>query len=245
MEDNKPGKIFAAIPAIMAEIGAVEKLHRNKDQGYMFRSVDDVYAAVQPLMAKHKVFSVPTILEDFSKERQSKSGTHMEHRVLKIQYRFYADDGSYIDAIVYGEGLDTSDKASNKALAVADKYATCQIFKIPTSDAKDPDTETLEAVPKKKPEPIPAPKFTETELFHKCQDGLVLLRDEKAIDVDTFTKDMAELESIKADYDLLSLYYKTVRERYVMAKKAKKSEPVVSKPEYLEKPVLEYPKEIF
>ena len=218
--ENAKGKIFTAIPTIMAEIGSVEKMHRNKDQGYMFRSIDDVYAAAQPIMAKHGVFSVPTILEDFSKERQSKSGTHMEHRILKIQYRFYADDGSFVDSIVYGEGLDTSDKASNKALAVADKYATCQVFKIPTSDAKDPEIETLEAVPKKKPEA--KREFTLVQLFRKCQDGLLLLRDEKHIDVDMFTKDMAELERVKDDYAALLLFYNATKNQYSAAKKASK-----------------------
>ena len=47
-----------------------------------------------------------------------------------------------------GEGMDSGDKASNKALAVAFKYACFQVFCIPTEEMKDPDAECHETAPK-------------------------------------------------------------------------------------------------
>jgi len=55
MEKNK---IFQQIPLIMAEIDPVAKSRSNQAQGYKFRGIDDVYAAVQATLAKHKVFPV-------------------------------------------------------------------------------------------------------------------------------------------------------------------------------------------
>ena len=41
-----------------------------------------------------------------------------------------------------GEGMDSGDKATNKAMAIAFKYACFQVFCIPTEEMKDPDEET-------------------------------------------------------------------------------------------------------
>ena len=43
----------------------------------------------------------------------------MIYSVCKIRYTFFAVDGSSISAIVVGEGMDTGDKATNKAMATA------------------------------------------------------------------------------------------------------------------------------
>lgn len=39
--------------------------------------------------------------------------------------------------------MDTGDKASNKAMSSAMKYALCQIFCIPTANMPDPDGESF------------------------------------------------------------------------------------------------------
>ena len=45
-------------------------------------------------------------------------------------------------AVVQGEGMDSGDKSSNKAMSVAFKYACFQVFCIPTEEMKDPDADT-------------------------------------------------------------------------------------------------------
>ncbi len=59
-----------------------------------------------------------------------------------MKYTFYAEDGSHIEAVVVGEGMDSGDKATNKAMSAAFKYACFQVFCIPTEEMKDPDAET-------------------------------------------------------------------------------------------------------
>lgn len=141
-------QIYEAIPKIMAEIGAIGKESRNKQQGFMYRGVDDVMNALQPLLYKHGVFVVPEILEQKREERQTKLGGNLIYSVCTIKYTFYAADGSFVTASVIGEGMDSGDKATNKAMAIAFKYAFFQVFCIPTKEMKDPDGESHEVTSK-------------------------------------------------------------------------------------------------
>ena len=141
-KENKTGLIFKKIPAIMAEVPSIAKDRKNAQQGYSFRGIDDVYCALHDLLAKHRVFTVPEVLSEESTMKTSKAGSVAIYRILKIKYTFYAEDGSYISATVIGEGADYSDKASNKAMSVAHKYALLQVFCIPTNDPKDPEVDS-------------------------------------------------------------------------------------------------------
>lgn len=137
-------KIFGAIAAVIADVGAVAKDKVNTQQGFKYRSVDDVFNALHPALAKNKVFIVPRILEQQREAAVTKSGSKMTLVICKIKFTFYAEDGSHIESIIIGEGLDTGDKATNKAMAIAYKYACFQVFCIPTEEMVDPDSERPE-----------------------------------------------------------------------------------------------------
>lgn len=141
--------IYQSITKIMEEVPAIGKEQVNKQQGFKFRGIDDVMNALQPLLAKNKVFIVPEILEQTREERQTTKGGNLIYSICKIKYKFYAEDGSSIEAITIGEGMDSGDKATNKAMAIAMKYALFQVFCIPTEEMKDPDSETPEPSTKK------------------------------------------------------------------------------------------------
>lgn len=134
--------IYGSIAKIMEEVPAISKDKRNAQQGFMYRGIDDVMNAFQPLLAKHKVFIVPQVLEQKREERTTSKGSTLLYSICTIKYTFYAEDGSYIEAITVGEGMDSGDKATNKAMAIAMKYALFQVFCIPTED--DPDGEAQE-----------------------------------------------------------------------------------------------------
>lgn len=150
MDEKKIGLIYEKIPAIMKEIQAIGKNRKNEAQKYSFRGVDDVYNEAHDIFAKHKVFTVPTVLDSHHEERKSKSGSTLIYRIYTIKYTFYAEDGSFIEATVIGEGMDTGDKAGNKAMSVAHKYALLQVLLIPTDEPKDPENEShqLNGAPK-------------------------------------------------------------------------------------------------
>ena len=136
--------IYESITKIMEEVPAIGKTKTNKTQGFKFRGIDDVMNALQPLLSKNKVFIVPEILEQIREERTTQKGGNLIYSICKIKYKFYAEDGSNIEAITIGEGMDSGDKATNKAMAIAMKYALFQVFCIPTEEMKDPDSESPE-----------------------------------------------------------------------------------------------------
>lgn len=153
-------KIHAAMIAIMEDVGAVGKSGQNRD--YKYRKVDDVYAALQLVMAKYKVFTTSEILAESTEERTSKSGGNLIYRKLTIRYTFWhGEDGSSVQSTVIGEGMDSGDKASNKAMAVAHKYALCQAFCIPTDEPKDPEVDSHETTGKGKTSAAPAGNKTQ------------------------------------------------------------------------------------
>ena len=141
--------IYQSITKVMEEVPSIGKTQRNKTQGFMYRGIDDVMNALQPLLAKNKVFIVPEILEQMREERTTSKGGNLIYSICKIKYKFYAEDGSSVEAITIGEGMDSGDKATNKAMAIAMKYALFQVFCIPTDEMKDPDSETPEQSTKK------------------------------------------------------------------------------------------------
>jgi len=137
--------IYRSIAGVIADVGAVAKDKVNKQQGFKFRSIDDVYNALHPALAKNKVFIVPRIIEQTREVvGVTKNGAKMTLVICKIKFTFYAEDGSHIESVIIGEALDTGDKATNKAMAIAYKYACFQVFCIPTEEMLDPDAERPE-----------------------------------------------------------------------------------------------------
>ena len=158
--------IYQSIAAVMGEIGAVGKTSKNAQQGFMYRGIDAVMNALQPALIKYGVFVVPEILEQTREERVNKNGTTLIYFICKIKYSFYAEDGSSISAVVIGEGMDSGDKATNKAMSIAFKYACFQVFCIPTEEMVDPDAECHEVKAKteKKAEKKEEPKQEQKNL---------------------------------------------------------------------------------
>jgi hypothetical protein len=145
--------IFIKIPAIMASIEAIGKNRKNQSQGYSFRGIDDMYNELHTHFATHKVFYTPEVLTTHREEKPTKSGGLMQYVVLTVKYTFYAEDGSNVSCTMIGEASDSGDKASNKAMSTALKYALMEIFLIPTEEDKDTESQSPEFAAKKKPKP--------------------------------------------------------------------------------------------
>jgi hypothetical protein len=103
-------------------------------------------------------------LPDYSEYTTAKGGLTFRTRAV-IRYHFHHVSGTSVASDVIGEGMDTGDKASNKAMSVAHKYALLQALMIPTSDAKDPENDEHEVTtptPAQRPAPGPAPNPSPT-----------------------------------------------------------------------------------
>lgn len=179
-ETAKKMSIYEAISRCMEEIGAVGKDAVNKQQGFKYRGIDAVMNAINPALVKNHVFIVPEVLDQQRQERTTNKGAVLIYSICRIKYTFYAEDGSFIEAVTVGEGMDSGDKATNKAMAIAFKYACFQVFCIPTEEMKDPDEET--------PDPV-KPQFTPAtpEQLHKINEFVdayaEMCENAKAVDI--------------------------------------------------------------
>ena len=132
-------KIYKSILAIMSEIGPIEKTRSGDGIRYNFRGVEDVLCCFHPLLIKHNVFCAPKVIRESSETFLNKNGNTSFRVSLTIEHVFYADDGSSVSATTTGEGIDTSDKATNKAMSAAFKYAFFELFCVPTAQCEDSD----------------------------------------------------------------------------------------------------------
>ena len=164
--------IFGLIQKAMGMIGAIGKDSVNEQQKFRYRGIDAVYNALNPIMSELGLFICPEILDHKREERRKVKeygGKPQEsvllYSILTIKYTMYAPDGSNISCVVIGEGMDSGDKASNKAMSVALKYAMFQLFMIPTEEMVDPDAEVHENVlPKQEQKAFTPPQATQAEV---------------------------------------------------------------------------------
>ena len=140
----KPPHVFAAICGVMEGLAkeGISKDRRNPQQGYNFRGIDDVYNALAPFLAKHKLVITPRCLERTCVERQTQKGGALFYVTVDMEFVLTsAEDGSTIVARTFGEAMDSADKATNKAMSAAYKYACLQAFAIPTEGDGDNDAD--------------------------------------------------------------------------------------------------------
>jgi len=140
---SEVGKIHERMSKVLAGCGAIGKTEAGRDLPYKYRSVDAILAHVQPLLAEHHIYLIPEVLESERTSYLTANQKTMFNTVARVRWRFYTVDGSFVEAVTIGEGSDTSDKSSNKAMTASQKYALTQAFSIRTGE-EDPDGERPE-----------------------------------------------------------------------------------------------------
>lgn len=143
-------KVYAAINAVQRALsvtGIAKDRTNTQGSGYKFRGIDDVYNAIAPLLAEHGLCIIPRMLTRTCAERQSKQGGALFYVTVEAEFDFVAtEDGSVHTARTFGEAMDSGDKATNKAMSAAYKYAAFQTFAIPTESHQDTEAQTHEVV---------------------------------------------------------------------------------------------------
>lgn len=140
-------KVYQAINAVQRALCAegIAKDRRNQQQGYSFRGIDDMYNVVSPLLGKHGLCILPRVIGRTCVERVNAKGTALFYVTCEVEYDLVAaEDGSKHTIRTVGEAMDSGDKATNKALSAAYKYAVMQAFAIPTEGDNDADATTHE-----------------------------------------------------------------------------------------------------
>lgn len=134
--------IHVLMGKILSELPAIGKNQENTQQHFMFRGIDDVMNKLNPIMSKYGVFVVPhDVLELEHEQRTSKGGGAMYAAFLTMKYRWYGPRGDWVDTVGIGEGTDSLDKASPKAMTGAFKYMIFETLAISTKEAADADSD--------------------------------------------------------------------------------------------------------
>lgn len=145
--------VYTAITEVMAKLtkDGISKARKNTQQGYSFRGIDDVYNALAPFLSESKLLILPRVLSRQVTERVTQKGGVLFYVVLDVEFDLVsAIDGSKHTVKVSGEAMDSGDKATNKAMSAAYKYACMEVFCIPTEGDNDADSTTHEIVPEKR-----------------------------------------------------------------------------------------------
>lgn len=138
---------IAAVQSALAKTG-IAKSGRNSGQGYDFRGIDQVYAALAPLLAEHGLCILPRMVAREVVERASTKGGALFNVTVEAEFDFVAaEDGSRHLVRTFGEAMDSADKATNKAMSAAYKYAALMTFAIPTEGDNDADATHHEVAP--------------------------------------------------------------------------------------------------
>lgn len=174
-------KIYQCIAAVTAELSkiGISKSSKNQQQNYAFRGIDQVYGALSPLLSKYGLVILPRVTHREVIERQNRSGTALFYVTLTVEFDFVAaEDGSKHTVVTVGEAMDSGDKASNKAMSAAYKYAAFQAFCIPTEGDNDADATSHEvaAAPVIDPAMLTAIDLVENEkelntLYHSLSEA--------------------------------------------------------------------------
>jgi hypothetical protein len=150
--ETKPMNVYQCIAKVSEKLAkeGIAKDRKNDQQGYKFRGIDDVYNALSPAMSAHGLVIIPRILDRDVVERQSNKGGALFYVTVRAAFDFVsAADGSMVTVYTFGEAMDSGDKATNKAMSAAYKYAAMQTFCIPTEGDNDADKVTHEVAVKK------------------------------------------------------------------------------------------------
>ena len=151
-------KIYQAINKVqsaLAKVGISKDRTNSQGAGYKFRGIDDVYNAISPMLAEYGLCILPRMLSRQCDERTSKNGGALFYVTVDAEFDFVcAEDGSKHTVKTFGEAMDSGDKATNKAMSAAYKYAAFQAFAIPTEADNDADSQTHEVTPKPVKKPV-------------------------------------------------------------------------------------------
>ena len=106
--------------------------------------------ALAALYVKEQIVVLPSYNNRQVTEFESKTGGRMVGITLEGMYRIVSlvDGSELLSGPFYGEGMDSGDKATNKAMSIAYKYFAIQTYAIPLVGNDDPDFESSEPKPK-------------------------------------------------------------------------------------------------
>lgn len=140
---EKTEQIGAALAAAQAEFRAVPKNGQNTYDKYSYAKLEDYVKVSMPILAKHHISILTSVDQTETLEVRLSSKGNKEYGVrVKCSIRLLHESGQWVEADVWGEGQDRSDKAIYKAITGARKYGIAAMLGLATTDDPEADEES-------------------------------------------------------------------------------------------------------
>lgn len=136
--------VHIAWSRVMGDVRAVAKDERPETGAkFDYRGIDTALNVFGPVCRLHGVLVIPTSVDASYRDTRTSQNKPTRECTVVVAYRIYGPKGDHIDAAAAGESLDTGDKGSAKAQAVALRTLLFHGALVPTRDT-DPDAHNLE-----------------------------------------------------------------------------------------------------
>jgi len=139
---TEPSRVYASILQVISILkkNGVGKDRYNQQQKFSYRGIDDIHNALAPALVEANLVMLPRVVLRECHDRKSNSGNPLYFVNVAVEYDIVSTiDGSKHTVAVMAEAMDSADKATNKALSMAFKYAAIQTFSIPVVGQDDAD----------------------------------------------------------------------------------------------------------
>lgn len=143
-KDAKPKGLVRKLAEVMLEVERVPKNGRNEFHRYDYATEADIADAVRKSMAVRSLMLIPSVEKTEWETTTTPKGGTQKLCTLTVRFRIMdGESGEHQDFTIMGQGQDSGDKATYKALTGAEKYAMLKLFLIPTGD--DPEADSAPA----------------------------------------------------------------------------------------------------
>ena len=146
MVDKDERSIYERMAAAMARIGAISKSGTagTGSFSYNFRGIDQVTNAFYPILRDEGIFLTPEVREvttDWTETGRNNTKTRVIGITMAVH--FHGLMGDSVTAVSHAEAFDMGDKAGNKVLSTALRYALLQTFCVPTEGEAEHESENF------------------------------------------------------------------------------------------------------
>lgn len=222
--------LYQRLLAITDEVGVIEKTGSGQGLNYNFMEQAVIVTKLRPLLIKHGVMIMPEVVNKSIETREyegwdnyKKANVKKTQRQAEVSMRFTvvnADDPKENMVCEWdaGEAVDSSDKATNKAVTAANKSFLMKLFNL--SDKEDSDQERPEIATKPVVTSVPTAKAAApaeprkktaedirtnvagiTDLEELVRYHKVLPESQQAVFKNVFSQRKAELERNKEPFE--------------------------------------------
>lgn len=144
-DDPPQVPVVVAWNRVMKDVRAIAKLDKVESgpARFAYRGVDRAVEAFGPACRRHGVLVIPETVEAAHAPTTTSQNKPARECTVTVTYRIYGPTGDSFIAQAAGESVDTGDKATAKAQAVALRTLLYHAGLVPTRDT-DPDAHNIE-----------------------------------------------------------------------------------------------------